>query len=60
VRNFSSLMAPLTEILKNKRFEWNAQAQKAFEIIKEKLTNAPILALLNFTKVFEVKRDASA
>jgi len=52
-------MAPSTKVLKNKRFKWNDEAQKAFEIIKEKLTNAPILPLPKFTKVFEVKCDTS-
>jgi len=59
VKKFSSLIAPITEVLKSKRFEWNDQAHKAFEIIKEKITSTSILALLNFAKVFEVKCGAS-
>ena len=35
------------------------EQQKAFDILKERLTNAPILALPNFTKTFEIKCDAS-
>ena len=59
VTNFSSIMAPMTEVLKAKHFEWSTQAQLAFEEIKERLTSAPILALPSFSKIFEVECDAS-
>jgi len=50
VRNFSSLIAPVTKVPKSKIFEWNNQTQKAVESIKEKLTSAPILALPTLPK----------
>ena len=57
--NFSSIMAPMTEVLKAKHFEWSEQAQRAFEKIKERLTSAPVLAIPSFSEVFEVECNAS-
>ena len=59
IRNFSTIVTPMTEILKGSSFYWNPKAQAAFEEIKSKLTQAPVLALLNFDKIFEVECDAS-
>jgi len=49
----------MTEVLKGKTFEWNGSANAAFEEIKARLCHAPMLALPNFDKVFEVECDAS-
>jgi hypothetical protein len=60
VKDFSSLAAPLTEVIKkNVGFRWREEQAKAFQIIKEKLTNAPLLSLPNFSKTFEIECDAS-
>ncbi|GJY28735.1 RNA-directed DNA polymerase, partial [Tanacetum coccineum] len=59
IRNFSSIIAPLTECMKGGRFTWTSEAAKAFDILKAKVTEAPILALPNFDRAFQVKCDAS-
>jgi hypothetical protein len=59
VRDFSSLATPLTEVIKkNVSFKWGKEQEKAFNLIKEKLTNAPLLVLPNFAKTFEIECDA--
>ena len=52
MKDFSSLDALLTEVIKkNVGFRWGEE--------QEKLTNAPLLSLPNFSKTFEIECDAS-
>jgi RNase H-like domain found in reverse transcriptase len=59
IKGFSSIVAPITKILKLKNFEWSESAQQAFEKLKQCLTQASVLALPNFEKTFEIECDAS-
>ncbi|KAG7527890.1 Reverse transcriptase domain, partial [Arabidopsis thaliana x Arabidopsis arenosa] len=55
-----TLAAPLTEVIKKDvGFKWEEAQEKAFQALKEKLTNAPILILPDFLKTFEIECDAS-
>ncbi|XP_022861873.1 uncharacterized protein LOC111382199 [Olea europaea var. sylvestris] len=59
VKDFSTITTPLTEIVKqNVGFQWGVKQEHAFNIIKDCLCKASILALSNFDKTFEIKCDA--
>lgn len=60
VKDFSTIAAPLTEVIKKSvRFLWDHTQDKAFQLLKERLSNAPLLVLPNFLKTFEIECDAS-
>lgn len=59
VSQFSSMMAPITDTVREGRLVWTAEADMAFSLIKDKLCSAPILALPDFSLVFELHYDAS-
>ncbi|KAI0529675.1 hypothetical protein KFK09_002229 [Dendrobium nobile] len=59
IKNFSTVMAPITDVLKLKQFYWGIDQQSSFDAIKVALSSAPVLALPNFDKPFHVDTDAS-
>ena len=49
--NFSAIAEPLTNLLsKRTKFIWTSNCQKAFDILKAILKNAPVLLAPNFAK----------
>ncbi|GKA24557.1 reverse transcriptase domain-containing protein [Tanacetum coccineum] len=56
--NVISKLPPPTNI-KDTPFEFNDECQKAFEILKEKLTCAPVIVSPNWNLLFELMCDAS-
>jgi len=52
-------MAPITDCLKKKEFHWSVAAARAFKEITQRMTEASVMRLLDFSKVFEVMCDAS-
>nr|GEZ40778.1 reverse transcriptase domain-containing protein [Tanacetum cinerariifolium] len=60
IENFSKIAKPLTQLTrKNKAYVWGDKQEEAFRILKEKLCNAPVLALLDGPNDFVVYCDAS-
>ncbi|XP_020702760.1 uncharacterized protein LOC110114275, partial [Dendrobium catenatum] len=45
IRGFSVILAPLTDVLKQKQFVWGSDQEASFEAIKSAVSSAPVLAL---------------
>ena len=60
IRNFSKIAKPLTELIKKDApFHWTDRQQNAFETLKQKLCEAPVLKYPDFNKNFVLTTDAS-
>ncbi|GKA27699.1 reverse transcriptase domain-containing protein [Tanacetum coccineum] len=60
IENFSKIAKSLTILTqKSKTFDWGEEQERAFQTLKDKLCNAPVLALPDGPKDFVVYCDAS-
>ncbi|GJX23318.1 putative reverse transcriptase domain-containing protein [Tanacetum coccineum] len=60
IEGFSKIAKPMTKLTQNKvKFDWGDKAETAFQLIKQKLCSAPILALPEGSEDFIVYCDAS-
>lgn len=59
VQGFAIIACPLTDLLKKGSiFIWTATHSSAFEALKAALVSAPVLALPDFSKPFQIQTDA--
>lgn len=59
ILGYSTIAAPLTDLLKKDHsWEWTELCKRAFEGLKSAITEEPVLALPDFSEVFEVHTDA--
>jgi hypothetical protein len=60
IQDFSRIAMPMTKLLrKGIKFEWTDKCEESFQILKKKLTTAPMLALPSGHGGFVVYSDAS-
>jgi hypothetical protein len=60
IEGFSKIARPMTVLLAKKvEFKWTPTCQESFEMLKQKLTIAPVLVLPDVHKPFSVYGDAS-
>ena len=60
IPGFSEIAAPLHMLQrKGKEFVWENAHQQAFDLIKEALINAPVMARIDFSKELYLYTDAS-
>ena len=52
-------MSPIFDYMKQGEFVWTKATPEAFNEVKRKMTEAPVMCLPDFTKLFEVECDAS-
>ena len=61
VEDYSRIARPLIQLTKkNEKFHWGDNQKAAFEILKTKMCQHPVLRQPNYTKPFFVSTDASA
>ncbi|GJU89031.1 putative nucleotidyltransferase, ribonuclease H [Tanacetum coccineum] len=60
IKDFSMISKPMTQLLmKDAKFDFSDDCKKAFNILKEKLTTAPIIISPDWNAPFELMCDAS-
>ncbi|GJY05762.1 putative reverse transcriptase domain-containing protein [Tanacetum coccineum] len=60
IKGFSKIAKPMMKLTqKNVKFDWSDKAEAAFQLLKQKLCSAPILALPKGSEILVVYCDAS-
>jgi RNase H-like domain found in reverse transcriptase/Reverse transcriptase (RNA-dependent DNA polymerase) len=56
ISHYSELANDLTK--KDKKFEWSTECQEAFDIMKKRFTEEPVLLMPDQSKPFQIESDA--
>jgi hypothetical protein len=60
ISHYSELARPLNDLTKkDKKFEWTTECQEAFDTMKKRFTEEPVLLMPDQSKPFQIKSDAS-
>jgi hypothetical protein len=60
IRHFSNLAKPLNNLLKKEqKFKWTTECQQAFDELKKRFTEEPVLMMPDLTRPFQIETDAS-
>lgn len=58
IKKFSTIAAAITDCLKKGKFSQTSKAESSFQNLKKRLSDAPVLTLPDFDKIFEIECDA--
>jgi hypothetical protein len=59
ITGYGEVAPPLTALLKREAFKWTAEAEEAFQLLKQALMTTPLLQMPDFEKRFTIGYDAS-
>jgi hypothetical protein len=60
ISHYSELARPLNDLTKkDKKFEWTTECQEAFDTMKKRFTEEPVLLMPDQSKPFQIESDAS-
>jgi hypothetical protein len=59
IKDYGAIAEPLTRLLRKGAFQWTERATRAFDVLQQALTTAPILQLPDFDQPFVVECDTS-
>jgi hypothetical protein len=60
ISHYSKLARPLNDLMKkDKKFEWTTECQGAFDTMKKRFTEVPVLLMPDQSKPFQIESDTS-
>jgi RNase H-like domain found in reverse transcriptase len=60
ISHYSKLAQPLNDLTKkDKKFEWTTECQEAFDTIKKRFMEEPVLLMPDQSRPFQIESDAS-